>query len=162
VFAVNRLVVVVPNGRSPPSSFEALSAKRFERIAIGNPRTVPAGRYARECFETLGLLDAIEARFVFGENVRQVLGWAVRGEVDAALVYATDAALVADRIATGPFAPPRSHAGIFYEGAVIEGSRDPAVALQLLEFLTSRAGKDILLEKGFLIPPDTRGVIPPQ
>jgi len=161
-FAVNRLVVVVPGGRPPPKSFEGLSAERFERIAIGNPGTVPAGRYARESFETLGLLDAIESRLVFGENVRHVLDWAVRGEVDAALVYATDAALVADRIAIGPIAPPRSHTGIFYEGAVIEGARNPDRALQLLEFLGSVPGAEILSRKGFMIPPDTRFVIPPQ
>jgi len=161
-FAVNRLVVVVPGGRSPPTSFEELSAERFERIAVGNPRTVPAGRYARESFDTLGLLDAIESRLVFGENVRQVLDWAVRGEVDAALVYATDAALVADRVAIGPVAPPRSHSGIFYEGALLEGSRNPDLALQLLEFLAFGPGKQILSRKGFMTPPDTRFVIPPQ
>jgi molybdate transport system substrate-binding protein len=160
VFAVNRLVVVVPGGHAPPTSIQELPAERFERIAIGNPGTVPAGRYARECFERLGLLDAIEPRLVLGENVRQVLEWAVRGEVDAALVYATDAGLVADRVVMGPLAPPRSHPGIFYEGAVIEGSRDPDLAVRLLEFLSSRAGKDILLRRGFLIPPEDEIVVP--
>jgi molybdate transport system substrate-binding protein len=161
-FAENRLVVVVPGGRSPPKSFEELSAERFGRIAIGNPGTVPAGRYARESFETLGLFDAIESRLVFGENVRQVLDWAVRDEVDAALVYSTDAELVADRIAIGPIAPPRSHSDIVYEGAVIEGASNPDLALQLLEFLAFGPGKQILSRKGFMIPPDTRFAIPQQ
>jgi molybdate transport system substrate-binding protein len=159
-FAANRLVVVVPGGRSPPTNLEELSAERFSRIAIGNPGTVPAGRYARESFETLGLLDAIGSRLVFGENVRQVLDWAVRGEVDAALVYSTDAARVADRVAIGPTVPPRSHSAIVYDGAVIEGTRNPDPALQLLEFLASGPGEEILSGKGFVTPPDTHPVIP--
>lgn len=159
VFAANRLVVVVPGGRSPPATFEELSAKRFGRIAIGNPNTAPAGRYARESFENLGLLDAIESRLVFGENVRQVLEWAARDEVDAALVYATDAALVADRIVTGPPAPPGSHSEILYEAAVVGDGRP---ALRFLEFLTSPVAEQILGRRGFRAPPIRGEVVPPR
>jgi molybdate transport system substrate-binding protein len=159
VFAANRLVVVVPGGRSPPPTFEELSEKRFERIAIGNPVTTPVGRYSRESFESLGLWDAIEPRLVFGENVRQVLEWAARDEVDAALVYATDAALVADRIVAGPPAPPDSHSEILYEAAVVGGGRH---AVRLLEFLASPSAEEILLRTGFRAPPPPRGVVSPR
>ncbi|MEM8874330.1 MAG: molybdate ABC transporter substrate-binding protein [Planctomycetota bacterium] len=61
------------------------------RVAIGAPDTVPAGKYARQALQSAGVWDDLDGRLVYGANVRQVLAYVQRGEVDAALVYATDA-----------------------------------------------------------------------
>lgn len=153
VIAGGVLVVVVPAGRSPPEHFADVAAPRFRRVALGNPGTVPAGRYARQALRALGVWDALEPRAVLGENVRQVLDWVARGEVDAGLVYATDAALLPRRVALGPAAPPGSHAPIVYEAAVPEGAPNPVVGGDLLRFLGSEEGREILSRRGFTALP---------
>jgi molybdate transport system substrate-binding protein len=91
--AANSVVLIVPVGsKTSLKSFEGLVATDIKKIAIGNPKTVPAGRYAEEVFNYYKLLPAIKHRFIFTENVRQVLDYIARDEVDAGVVYATDAA----------------------------------------------------------------------
>src|SRR5262245_47797153 len=85
--ATNRLVIVTRKGIDLPASLEGLKDPRFVKIAIGNPKTVPAGRYADQALRASSLLEAVQPRLVFGENVRQVLDYVVRGEADAGLVY---------------------------------------------------------------------------
>lgn len=148
--AGNRLVVVVPKGTEPPADLPGLAASRFARVAIGNAKTVPAGRYAREALVSSGLLEAIEKRFVYGENVRQVVDLVARGEADAGIVYATDVALGGDAVAPAFEIPERLHSPIVYEGAVVVGAKARAHAF--LQFLTSYAGRDGLVKRGFLPP----------
>ena len=82
---------------------------RFARIAIGNPATVPVGRYARQALAAAGALGAIESRLVLSENARQLVALVARGEADAAIVYATDAASIGpSRITAIPAAPSAS------------------------------------------------------
>ena len=151
--ASNRIVVVVPRGQEPPGQLEDLAGPRFDRIAIGNPSTVPQGRYAKQALQTLGLWETIEARIVLAENARQVLDYVSRGEVSAALVYATDAILLPDSVTEGPLAPAGSHAFILYEGAVPKEAPHPQRGHDLLDFLISEEGQEILARKGFLPPP---------
>ena len=63
-----------------------------KRIAVGNPKTVPAGRYAEEALRHFHLWDGLKDKLIFAENVRQVLDYVARNEVDAGLGYSTDAA----------------------------------------------------------------------
>ncbi len=73
------------------AGFPDLAKPEVKKIAIGNPKTVPAGRYAMEVFNHFKIADAIQDKLVLAENVRQVLDYVARGEVDAGLVYQTDA-----------------------------------------------------------------------
>ena len=155
VIAGNRLVVVVPRGTAPAADLAALAAPRFSRVAIGNPKTVPAGRYAREALTSSGILDAIESRIVFGENVRQVVDLVARGEADAGIVYATDVPIGGTAITKAFEIPETMHAPIVYEGAVIAGSTSATRAREFLKFLTSAAGRDVVVKHGFLPPRST-------
>lgn len=84
----NTLVVV---GRGEPIGVQDLNdAKRFRRIAIGDPASVPAGRYAEQALRAAGVWDALRGRLVTTADVRAALAYAQAGEVDAAIVYATD------------------------------------------------------------------------
>src|SRR5690606_28035347 len=96
--AANDLVLVVPATRSGAAAsgeiraFSDLAAPTVKRIAIGEPKTVPAGRYAAEVFKTLKIDGAaFAAKLVFGGNVRQVLTYVETANVAAGVVYATDA-----------------------------------------------------------------------
>jgi molybdate transport system substrate-binding protein len=153
--AGNRLVVVIPRGKAPPADLAGLATPRFTRVAVGNPKTVPAGRYAREALVASGVLGAIEKRFVYAENVRHVVDLVSRGEADAGIVYATDVALGGDAIARAFEIPERLHAPIVYEGAVIVGATAAARARAFLQFLTSAAGREIFVQHGFVAPRTT-------
>src|SRR5262249_27011613 len=91
-FARNVLVVVKPADSSLDLSktSDLLNAK-ITRIAIGQPKTVPAGQYAEESLRSLGVWDSVQPKLVFAENVRQVLEYVGRGEVEAGFVYTTGA-----------------------------------------------------------------------
>lgn len=104
--AANRMVLVA----SESSKFEIreisdLTSSEVQRIGIGNPATTPAGRYSRQALEALGLWSRLAEKFIVGETVRQILDYAVRGEVDAALVFETDAHIAAGRVETVAVSP---------------------------------------------------------
>src|SRR5208283_5060602 len=90
-FVKNVIVLITPKS-SVVKSFMALASDSVKRIAAGNPKTVPAGRYAAEVFDYYKITGPIKDKLVYAENVRQVLDYVARGEVDAGVVYATDAA----------------------------------------------------------------------
>ena len=151
--ASNSLVAIVPTGSVPPASLARLAENRFDRIAVGNPSTVPAGRYAREALASLGLLDTLRPRFVFGESVRQVLEYVARGEASAGLVYGSDARAAEGRIVLGAKAPPESHSPILYQSAIPSAAPHAAIVNEFLEFLLSGGGQRLFLSHGFLPPP---------
>ena len=91
-FAGNSVVLVQPRQATVKlAGFPDLAKPEVKKIAIGNPKTVPAGRYAMEVLAFFKLADPIQDKLVLAENVRQVLDYVARGEVDAGLVYHTDA-----------------------------------------------------------------------
>jgi molybdate transport system substrate-binding protein len=153
--AGNRLVVVVPKGMAPPADLPAMAAPRFSRVAIGNAKTVPAGRYARDALTASGTIDALERRLVFGENVRQVVDLVARGDAEAGIVYATDVALGGNALTPAFEIPATLHAPILYEGAVIADSSSAARARGFLAYLASAAGREIFVRHGFLPPRST-------
>jgi molybdate transport system substrate-binding protein len=122
------------------------------RIAIGNPRTVPAGRYAREALKSAGIWDRLQGRLVYAENVRQVVEYVARGDADAGMVYLTDAGLFDDRIVTGPEPTAGSYSPILYQAAILKESTAQGAAEVLLEKLLTPAGRQQFLRYGFTPP----------
>lgn len=153
--AGNRLVVVVPRGTEPPEDLAGLAAPRFARIAIGNPRIVPAGRYARQALVATGIADVVLSRLVYADNAVQIVDLVVRGEVDAAVIYATDAAQGGDALGPAREIPDRLHAPILCEGAVVAGAVAGERALAFLRFLGSEAGRELFVKHGFVAPRTT-------
>jgi molybdate transport system substrate-binding protein len=154
VFARNVLTVVKPHdSRVDLTKTPDLLAAPIRRIAIGNPRTVPAGQYAEESLRALGLWERLAPKLVFAENVRQVLDYVARGEVDAGFVYATDAIARARGVREAFRPPDDSHRPIVYPGAVVAGSRHPALAQAFLEALSGAEGRVVLSRLGFHAPP---------
>lgn len=151
--AANRLVVIVPAGRTPPETLGELARPVYDRLAAGNPRTAPVGRYADEALRSLGLWETLGPRLIYAENARQVLDYVSRGEVAAGLVYESDAMLLPERVTRGPLVPSGSHAPILYQAVVLGDAHRPEEARALLGFLLSEAGRDILKRHGFAAPP---------
>ena len=148
-FATNRLVVVVPaSSRDVPKTLAELNEASYRRIGIGQPGYVPAGRYAKAVLERAGLYERLKGRFVYGEDVRQVLAYVEHGEVDAGLVYRTDArGRRAARIAFE--IPPLKDVPITYAAAITAQAKNPSEARAFVDLLAGREAQAILARYGF-------------
>jgi len=150
-FARNTVVLIQP-ARSTIRLDSAKDLLRGEvkRIAIGNPKTVPAGRYAEEALRHFNLWETLKDKFVFGENVRQVLDYVARNEVDAGLVYSTDAAVRSTDVKIVQKLAADSHAPVIYPIGVIKGTRMEPLARAFIDSVVSPEGQKILRRYGFI------------
>jgi molybdate transport system substrate-binding protein len=149
-FAGNTLVLVKPaSSKITISSFEDLKKPEVKKIAAGNPKTVPAGRYADEAFQNLKIVDAVKDKLIFAENVRQVLDYVARAEVDAGVVYATDAKARASEVAVIATAPESSHKPVLYPIAAVKGSKNEKASRAFIALIRSAEGMKVLEKYGF-------------
>ena len=147
-FVSNALVVIVPaTAASLPAGLKALTQPAYQRIAIGLPGSVPAGRYTKGVLEAEGLWAAIEARMIGAQSVRQALDYVARGEVDAGFVYATDAALVPDKVRVALTVATMKP--ILYPVAPIAASPNLPMAQKFVEFLVTPQAQAVLTRHGF-------------
>jgi molybdate transport system substrate-binding protein len=154
VFARNLVTVIKPADSKVDLAKPAdLLDARVTKIVIGNPKTVPAGQYAEESLRALGLWERLQPRLVFAENVRQALDYVARGEVDAGVVYTTDAATRGLQVKEAFRPPDDTYRPVLYPAAVIAASKHGALAQAFLDLLTSRAGQATLGRFGFQPPP---------
>lgn len=145
----NEVVLIVPKDSTLGiSSFRDLTRADVKQVALGEPVAVPAGQYAKEVLTSLGIYDAVNAKAILGKDVRQVLTYVETGNVDAGIVYATDA-MSSPKVKVVATAPAKSHAPVIYPGAVIKASKNPAAARALLDFLASPQGLAIFQKYGF-------------
>lgn len=145
-FAVNDLVMIVP-AKGSVQKLDDLNTPTVQRIAVGNPESVPAGRYARQALQSLGQWDTLHSKFIMGESVRQVLDYVARGEVDAGFVYMTDAKISAPK--TEIRATMQGHDPVVYPIAVCTASKNDKAAQTFIHFVTGKDGEEILKKYGF-------------
>jgi molybdate transport system substrate-binding protein len=148
-FARNSLVLIVPSQRASVSSFIDLANPSVKRVAVGNPKTVPAGAYTVQALSKLGLLPGIQTKLIFAEDVRQVLDYVVRDEVDAGVVYSSDALSSGDKIKVVAQAADDSHDPILYPIAVVKDSNRQKAARAFVDLVLSSEGQAILIRHGF-------------
>ena len=151
--AGNEMVLIVPaNSASTLKSFDALTENSVQKIAIGEPRTVPAGEYAMQVLKFYKLGDKVKDKLVYGTNVRQVLEYVERGEVSAGIVYATDAKEAGDKVDVVATASRDSHGSIQYPAVIIRSGKSPDLARKFMEHLSSEAARAALTQHGFTLP----------
>lgn len=149
-FARNTLVLVVPAGTSAGiNSFAKLGDANVRRIAVGNPKTVPAGQYAERLLTNMNLWQTLQPKLILAEDVRQVIDYVARGEVDAGIVYVTDARSAQSKVTEAAQAPEEESEIIFYPVAIVRDSRHGEAARSFIEFLTRDEGQTILTKHGF-------------
>jgi len=129
--------------------FEDLLKPEIKMISIGNPQTVPAGKYAQEVLTHFKVWEGISNKLVLAENVRQVLDYVTKNEVDAGVVYATDATVQAGKIKIVATAPTGSHKPVVYPVAVVKGSKNEVLAKAFITMLKADDGMRILKKYGF-------------
>lgn len=151
VIAQNHLVLIVPAGAAnPPTSFEDLSNAAVKKVAIGEPKTVPAGDYAMQVLTALGVTGELKERLVYGTNVRQVLTYVEKSEVTAGIVYATDAQESGAKVKVVATAKPETHQPIVYPAAIVKASKHHDAAARFLSYLKTDRATKILMDKGFV------------
>lgn len=151
VFARNGLVLATP--RENPArvtSLADLTEERVGSIALGTPETVPAGQYAKGALTAAGLFEVLTPKYIFGESVRQVLDYLVRGEVDAGFVYRTDAVKAGDPVVIQTEVPLEKP--VTYPIGVLKDSAKTELAKAFVAFVSSAEGGEILAGRGFLQP----------
>ena len=150
-FASNALVVIVPAASAnTPKSVAELTQPAYQRIAIGLPASVPVGRYTKGVLAAGGQWAAIEPKMIGANNVRQALDYVARAEVDAGFVYATDAAIMADRVRIALTVPTTTP--ILYPAAPVSASPNVTLAARFVDFLVSAPAQAVLARHGFSKP----------
>ena len=145
----NNLVMIVPNGSTLGiTSFNDLTLDKVTKIAVGDPKSVPAGTYAQAAFDELGITTKIQSKLILGATVTQILTYVAGGNVDAGFVYSTDA-LSSTQVKVVAQAPADINALIVYPAAIIQTTRNQTAAQSYLDFLFSDQAKALFLQYGF-------------
>ena len=145
----NKVVLVIPaDSTLGLTSFNDLTKDIVKKIAIGDPKSVPAGTYGQQAFDKLGITESIQSKLILGSDVRQVLSYVESGDVDAGIVYSTDA-VVSSKVKVVASAPEEINAKIVYPVAVIKASQNTDAAQDYIDFLFTAKAKEIFEKFGF-------------
>lgn len=148
----NDLVLVTHKGSSfKISKLEDILQYPQLKIVIGNPDTVPAGKYAVETLQSLNLYAKIKSDLIYAENVRQAFNYVLTKEVDTGFVYYSGLYKSENKANLAYKIPSRLHKPITYPIAIIKDSAKIIKAEQFIKFLDSEEGKTIFKKYGFRI-----------
>lgn len=146
----NKITLIVPKGSELGiTGFEDIT--KAEKIALGDPESVPVGQYAKEAFENLGMWEEVEAKTSFGTNVTEVLSWVAAGSADAGIVYLTDAT-TSDQfedVEVVGFAPDGSVSKVIYPVGIVSASTRKDAAQKFVDYLGTDEALEAFAEYGF-------------
>ncbi len=150
-FAHNSLVLIVPKTSTLNiTNITDLANPNVQKISIGNPGTVPAGKYSLLALNKVYLWSQLKNKAVLAEDVKQVLVYVERGDVDAGFVYITDAKTAQPGTIKIVTLVPVS-TSIDYPIAVVSSSTHKEKAQKFIDFVTGKDGQDILNTYGFVL-----------
>ena len=141
-------LVLIASKDSDVSNLDDLITNKVKHIAVGEPSSVPAGKYADEVLVNLDLKDKIKDKLVFAKDVKEVLAWTQSGNAEVGFVYYSDT-INTDNIKIVETTPSTSHSAIVYPIAVIKESKKPEAAKEFEDFLLSTDGQSILKDFGY-------------
>ncbi|WHY73662.1 molybdate ABC transporter substrate-binding protein [Fictibacillus enclensis] len=145
----NDVVLVVPkDSEAKISTFTDLSKSSIKKISIGTPEAVPAGSYAKESFKNMKLWNTLQSKLVYAKDVRQVLSYVETGNVDAGVVYKTDA-LISKKVQIVASADPKTHSPIVYPVGIIKDTKHKKEAKAFYQYLQKPSTVKTLEDYGF-------------
>jgi molybdate transport system substrate-binding protein len=145
----NRLVLIAPKRSTLPlEDFQGLTDSTIQKIAVGEPKSVPVGEYTKELFKTLGIMDRLKPKLVLNNSVRSVLAAVESGNVNAGVVYATDVK-ISGKVRAIATAAENLHSPIVYPVAVLKNSKHIESAKAYVQFLSSPSAQRIFKDAGF-------------
>ena len=147
----NSLVIVVAaEGGAVIESPKDLATDKVKRIALAEPKIVPAGIYAKEYLQKQNLWPAVEAKIIPTENVRAALAAVEAGNVEAAVVYKTDAA-ISKKVKVAYEVPVQDNPDISYPMVMVKETKQPEAAKHFLQYLDSKDAAKVFEKFGFII-----------
>jgi molybdate transport system substrate-binding protein len=153
-FASNELVLAVPaSSKLGITSFADLVRDDVKKITTGDPATAPHGKAAVEILTSLGILDKVQPKLIYAKNASQTLTYVEQGEVDAAIMFATDAKLGGDKVKVVATSDPGWHSKIQYVMAIVSDSKSKTLGQAFVDFLSGPEARQILQNDGFLPAP---------
>jgi molybdate transport system substrate-binding protein len=147
----NQLVLITAKNEKNINKFSDLTKPTINKIALGEPKSVPAGKYGEEVLKFYKILDKINSKIVYAKDVRQVLTYVETENVNAGLVYITDAK-PSEKVRIAAIAPKESHSPIVYPIAILKDSKNLDTAKAFDQFLKSNQSKTIFKKYGFGTP----------
>ncbi|PPA70423.1 molybdate ABC transporter substrate-binding protein [Jeotgalibacillus proteolyticus] len=146
---MNQLALIAtPDTAETLTSWDSLADGNIERLSVGRPDSVPAGKYAEQVLTELGMWDELKDDLIYASDVRGVLTYVETGNVDAGIVYHTDA-LTSDKVKVIANAPEGSHEPILYAIGLLNGAEDNDSARDLYEWLQSEEALEVLESYGY-------------
>ena len=149
VLLTNELILAKAKG-SDVNSVNDLKGVKF--IAIGEPASVPVGKYAVEALTNLGLYDSLKGKFTYAKDVTQVLNWVESGNAEAGFVYYSDFVRSAGKVELVEKVDATKYSKIVYPMGLVKASKFKDEAGEFMEFLKSEEAKAVFVKYGFGIP----------
>lgn len=146
---LNNELVLIAKEDSKLKDFKGLAEKEVTTMSIGQPDSVPAGKYAKEALTSLDLWSKVESKIVYANNVRQVLTYVETGNVDAGLVYRSDVIGAGKTVKVIAAAPEDSHKPIIYPMAILKSSKNKEETAKFADFLKGKEAAKIFEKYGF-------------
>ena len=145
----NKIVLILPEGSTKEiKTFEDIL--RADKIAIGDPESVPAGQYAKEILKNLNIWDKAAEKASFGTNVTEVLNWVAEASADAGIVYSTDAASN-QKVKVIAEAPEGSVSKVIYPVGIIKATKEEDASKKFIEFLETDDAAKVFESYGFTV-----------
>ncbi|HIK29773.1 MAG TPA: molybdate ABC transporter substrate-binding protein [Oscillatoriales cyanobacterium M4454_W2019_049] len=144
----NEMVLIVAKDNANVTEFQDLTNDAVGKIALGEPESVPAGKYAEEVLTSLNITDSVKAKAVYAKDVKQVLNYVATGNTEAGVVYKTDAQN-SEAVKIVETAPENTHSPIVYPIAVLKSSKHPEAARSFVEFLEEETTQKVFSQYGF-------------
>lgn len=149
--ARGEMVLVTPRGKNLIKGFSELALPVVKRVAIGDPKTVPAGAYGMEILTHLGLMPGLGPKLIHAGHARQALSYIESGDVDAGIVYRSDA-ITSAKVQVAAKADPGWSRPVRYEAVILRRTKDLKSSQTLLHFLGSSVIRSALATHGFMSP----------
>lgn len=149
-FAENVAVLIAPIS-SPIKSFMDLKKQTIKRFSMTNPQISPIGQYAMETLVKQGIWDELKGKIVYADNVKQVIDYVARKEVDAGIVFKTDAILRSKEVKIVAEAPPKTYTRPLYSIAVLKNAEEPQLGKEFISIVLSTRGQELLKKYGFKV-----------
>jgi molybdate transport system substrate-binding protein len=154
VFAGNEIVLIVPaNSTLSITSFQDLTKADVKKIAYGDPAVAPHGVAAEEILNTLGIFGQVKPKVIYAANVAQALTYVTGGEVDAGIVFATEAATAGDKVKVIATSEPTWHGAVAYPICVVSATKVKTLARAFVDYVDGPDGQAVLAKYGFLPAP---------
>ncbi|BAY08274.1 molybdate ABC transporter substrate-binding protein [Calothrix sp. NIES-2098] len=146
----NQIVLIAPQNSTVVTDFKDLASPSIKKIALGEPKSVPAGQYAQQVLTSLKILDQVKSKAVYAKDVRQALNYVESGNADAGLVYFSDAKSTPKVKIVGT-ASEKTHSPIIYPIAVLKSSKNVDAAKDFVQFLSGNEAKTVFEKQGFTV-----------